>query len=116
MVFIKLLVVGSRNIKEFDLSGYIPKETELIISGGADGVDSIAEEYADNNKISKLILRPNYHKYGKAAPIKRNEVMVDIADAVLIIWDGISRGSMYTLKYAQKKNKTLNLITVKKEY
>ena len=49
-------------------------------------------------------------------PIKRNEVMVDIADAVLIIWDGISRGSMYTLKYAQKKNKTLNLITVKKEY
>ena len=41
----KLLIVGSRSIKNFDLSEYIPKETELIISGGATGIDSIAENY-----------------------------------------------------------------------
>ncbi len=72
-----------------------------------------AERYADTHGISKLILRPNYARFGRAAPLKRNEEMVDIADAVLVIWDGISRGSAYTLRYAQKKGKPLQIIMVK---
>ncbi len=107
----KLLIAGSRSIKDFDLSGYVPSEVDLIISGGADGVDSLAEEYADRYRISKLILRPKYDKYGKSAPLKRNEVMVDIADVVLIIWDGKSKGTMHTVKYAQSKNKPTTVIT-----
>ena len=106
----KVLIVGSRSIDEFELSGIVPKKAELIISGGAEGIDSIAEKYADQNRISKLILRPKYEKYGKAAPLKRNEAMVDIADVVLIIWDGVSRGAMHTLKYAQKRRKNIILI------
>ena len=112
MIFIKLLIAGSRSIKKFDLSELIPRDTELIISGGAESIDQIAERYADEHKISKLILRPKHDEYGKAAPIKRNETMVDIADTVLIIWDGSSRGAMHTLQYAQRKGKTVNLITV----
>ena len=48
----KLLVVGSRSIQDFDLSAYIPENTELLISGGAQGVDALAEQYADVRKIS----------------------------------------------------------------
>ena len=51
----KLLIIGSRCIESFDLSDFISKDTDLIISGGAKGVDSIAEKYADENNISKLI-------------------------------------------------------------
>ena len=104
------MIAGSRSIEDFDLSGYIPPETELIISGGAKGIDTVAEKYADEHKISKLIIRPKYDLYGKAAPIKRNEEMVDLADAVLIIWDGASHGTQYTAKYAKKKNKAVTLI------
>ena len=106
----KLLIVGSRSVKEFDLSKYIPPQTELIISGGASGVDSIAEKYADEHKISKLILRPRYDMYGRCAPLKRNESMVDVADTVLVVWDGISRGPKYTIDYAKRKNKTIKVI------
>ena len=109
----KLLIVGSRGITDFDLSEYIPSQTDLIISGGAKGVDTLAEAYADQHQISKLILRPKYHLYGKAAPIKRNEQMVDLADEVLIIWDGSSRGAQHTLNFAQKKNKPITLIEKK---
>ena len=108
----KILVVGSRNIEEFDLSPYIPKETTLIISGGAKGIDAIAEKYADEHKISKLILLPQYNLYGKSAPIKRNETMVNIADTVIIVWDGNSRGTKSTLQYSKKKNKNIILITI----
>ena len=106
----KLLIVGSRKIRSFDLSAHIPPQTDLIISGGASGIDTIAEKYADQHKISKLILRPKYDRYGKAAPLKRNEQMVDLADEILIIWDGISRGTQYTLNYVKKQNKPFILL------
>ena len=51
----KTLIIGSRSIKEFDLSPYIPAETEVIISGGASGIDKLAEQYADKNRISKYM-------------------------------------------------------------
>lgn len=108
----KILIAGSRNIDTFDLSPYVPKETTLIISGGAKGIDTIAEEYADKHKISKLILLPQYNLYGKSAPIKRNEMMVNIADTVIIVWDGYSRGTKSTLQYSKKKNKNIILITI----
>ena len=108
----KILIAGSRTIDMFDLSPYIPKEATLIISGGAPGIDTLAEKYADEHKISKLILLPQYNLYGKAAPIKRNQKMVDIADTVIIIWDGQSRGTKYTLQYVKKENKNVILITL----
>ena len=105
-----LLIVGSRSIKDFDLSPYVSSEVDTIISGGAGGVDSLAEEYADRHRLSKYIMRPRYDLYGRGAPLKRNEKMVALADAVLIIWDGRSKGTEYTLKYAQKKNKQVLLV------
>ncbi len=108
----KIMVAGSRSITEFDLSEYIPKNAELIISGGASGIDTLAEKFADKHRISKLVIYPNYKLYGKAAPLKRNEIMVDIADDILIIWDGKSRGTQYTVEYAKKKNKNVNIIII----
>ncbi len=108
----KVLVAGSRSIEDFDLNSCIPENTTLIISGGAVGIDKIAEKYADDNGISKMIIYPEYKKYGRAAPIKRNELMVDMADMILVIWDGKSKGSLYTINYANKKNKKLLVVKV----
>ncbi len=106
----KLLIAGSRTIKDFNLSEFVPKETELIISGGASGIDSLAESFADQQRISKLILRPKYDQYGRSSPLKRNEQMVNLADEILVIWDGKSRGAKYTIEYAKKSKKPLTII------
>ena len=111
----KLLIVGSRSIDNFDLSPYIQSDVDTIISGGASGIDTLAEQYADKFRISKYIIRPRYDLYGRAAPIKRNEQMVDMADAVLVIWDGISKGTKYTIKYAEKINKPIEIIYSQKQ-
>ena len=104
------MIAGSRSIQNFDLSAYIPENTDLIITGGAQGVDALAEQYADKHRISKLIIRPQYDVYGKAAPILRNKKMVEIADVVLVIWDGQSVGTKSTIQYAQKLQKELIVI------
>ena len=106
----KMLIVGSRSITDFDFSPYITADVDTIISGGAEGIDRLAEGYADEHRLSKFILRPQYDLYGRAAPLKRNERMVDIADMVLIVWDGCSKGTQYTLKYAQKTGKPICLV------
>ena len=110
----KILIAGSRNIVDFDLSEYIPDEVDLIITGGSCGVDSLAEKYADKHKISKLILRPDYKRYGKAAPLIRNKKMVEIADTAIIVWNGKSRGTKYTLECAKNLDKEIILINTDK--
>lgn len=107
----KLLIVGSRSIKKYALEKYIPDDTTMIITGGAKGIDALAEEYADKKHLSKLILRPQYNIYGKGAPLKRNEKMVEYCDKALIIWDGHSKGTEYTIRYANKSGKEVILIT-----
>jgi len=108
----KLMIAGSRSITDFDISPYIPAEADTIISGGAAGIDRLAEQYADAHRLSKYIIRPRYDLYGRAAPLRRNEQMVDMADAALIIWDGRSRGTMYTLEYARKREKRVTVVYV----
>ena len=108
----KLLVAGSRSISNFDLSPYISNNVDVIISGGAMGIDTLAEQYADLHRLSKYIIRPRYDLYGRAAPLWRNEQMIDIADAVLVIWAGYSRGTQYTIKYAKKVNKPLTVVKI----
>ncbi|MGM9936978.1 MAG: SLOG family protein [Candidatus Ornithomonoglobus sp.] len=106
----KLLIAGSRSIKEFDLSPYIPEDVDTIISGAANGIDALAEQYADKHRLSKIILRPDYRRYRRGAPLKRNDAMVEMADSVLVIWDGVSRGSKHTIDYAKKLNKKISII------
>ena len=106
----KLLIVGSRSIQKFDISPYVPADVDTIISGGADGIDQLAEQYADLHRFTKYIIRPRYDLFGRAAPLKRNQQMVDMADAVLVIWDGHSKGTQYTLNYAKKQNKAVTLV------
>ena len=106
----KLLIAGSRSITDFDLLPYINENIDTIISGGAKGIDQLAEEYADKHHLSKYILRPSYNLYGRAAPLKRNEMMVELADEILIVWDGCSNGTMHTIKYAEKSGKPTKII------
>ena len=110
----KLLIVGSRAITDFDISSFVPENVDLIITGGAAGIDTLAEKYADKMKISKLVLRPKYSVYKRSAPLKRNDFMVDICDEILAFWDGLSKGTKHTIAYAEKRGKPIRIITIQK--
>ncbi len=102
----KLIIAGSRDITDYDIllealdrSGYGRRITE-VISGGARGVDSLGERFADEYGIQNTQYLPLWEKYGKSAGYKRNILMAENADALLAIWDGKSKGTKHMIDIA----------------
>ena len=50
----KIAIAGSRTIDNIDISLYIPQNATLIISGGAKGIDALAEELEGKVKFGKV--------------------------------------------------------------
>lgn len=108
----RVAIVGSRNL-HVDIEKYIPENTTELISGGARGIDTLAEQWADRNNIPKLIIKPDYNKYGRSAPIRRNRTIVEAADFVLAIWDGKSRGTKFTIDYAKERDIPIQVVLIR---
>ena len=87
-------------------------EGDSIVSGGAPGPDSWAEEWAHKHKITVTVLRPNWAE-GRHAGLMRNTEIVRQADEVLAFWDGKSRGTKDTIRKAQDSGKHVQLFVAK---
>ena len=108
----KLAIIGSRSIKELNLSNYLPCGVSEIVSGGAIGPDRIAAEYARNNGIILVEFLPEYARYGQGATHKRNRQIAEYADEVLAFWDGRSTGTMRTVELFKSLGKKVTVITI----
>ena len=112
----KIAVIGSRNVTVDHLGEYLEEyleDCEEIVSGGAIGVDTIAANYAKENGLLLTVFLPEYGRYGRAAPILRNQKIVDYADQILAFWDGRSKGTRSVIKYAEKTGKPCKIIFCK---
>lgn len=93
----KFDIFGSRQIVGIDLDTLLPKEfTEQmteVVSGGAKGVDTCAREWAEKRGLPFREFLPDYARYKRGAPMKRNREIVEYCDFICFFWDGKSRGS-----------------------
>lgn len=105
---IRLGVVGSRDCTDYQL---IKKEIDyfnsrlpidLIVSGGARGVDSLAERWADENNVKKLIFYPDLSK-GKRGYAIRNQQIVDSSSHIIAFPSKKGKGTQITIGMARRK-------------
>ena len=108
----KIAVIGSRNIEPENTGDYLPKDISEIVSGGARGVDLKAREYAEEHNIKLTEFLPEYNRYKRGAPIKRNIQICEYSDKVLAIWDGKSRGTKFVIDYCKNNNISIEVIVV----
>jgi hypothetical protein len=96
----RLIIAGSRDLKIssdelfeiIDKFGILYQITE-IVSGCASGIDSDGEKFAEDYSIRLKHFPADWKKYGGLAGPRRNRQMAEYAEALLLIWDGKSRGS-----------------------
>lgn len=93
----RVAIVGSRGLSVTNLGKYLPEGVTEIVSGGARGIDTCAREYAIAHGIKLTEFLPEYEKYGRSAPLKRNITIIENADLVLAFWDGTSRGRKFVI-------------------
>lgn len=77
----KVAIVGSRSFDNYELLKHTIEKLDFsitqIISGGAKGADSLAEQCAEEFNIPIIIHKPDWAIYGKAAWIVRNKKIID---------------------------------------
>lgn len=104
----RIAIVGSRTFKRLELVAKfvrsLPYDT-VIVSGGAKGVDSTAENIAKHLGMKTDIYLPDYARYGKSAPMIRNSLIIENCDEVVAFWDGVSKGTKDSIDKAERLGK-----------
>lgn len=109
----KIAIIGTRKLTIDNLEEYLPQGTTEIISGGAKGIDTCANKLAAHLGLALTVIRPDYRRYGKGAPLKRNDEIIARADAVLAIWDGESTGTKYVIDECKRIGKPVTVVEIK---
>lgn len=84
------------------------------VCGLAEGVDTEGQHWASHAGVPVKTFRADWKKHGKAAGPIRNREMAQYADALLLIWDGTSRGSKNMKEEMLKLNKPVYEVVLKK--
>ncbi len=102
-------IVGGRDFDDYEqfkscVSGEKHK-FKSIVSGGARGVDSLAERYGREMGVPVKIYLPDWTKHGKSAGPIRNKQIIEAADCVIAFWDEKSPGTRSSIKIAEELKK-----------
>ena len=111
----RVAVVGSRGLMVDDLGKYLPDNVTEIVSSGAKGVDSCARLYARTHGIKLTEFLPEYEKFGRSAPLKRNITIIENADLVLAFWDGTSHGTKFVIDSCKKMGIPVRIFVTNQE-
>ncbi|MBO7231379.1 MAG: DUF2493 domain-containing protein [Bacteroidaceae bacterium] len=110
----RVIVAGSRSfynyrLMERELDKLFNENEEFagreikIISGRALGADTLATDYADNHKLTKILFPANWKRYPHIAGFLRNEDMLSVATHLVAFWDGMSNGTRHMIEIAKEK-------------
>lgn len=113
----RVAIVGHRRFKNYNVFRKIMGDwaskyglPNMIVSGGAPGVDTLAEQYAKEKQIPIMIWHAKWRRHGKAAGPIRNEKIVGACDHVVAFLHPKSRGTKNTVELAEKAGKPVTII------
>jgi hypothetical protein len=107
----RVIIAGGRDIRgvmanrlveaAISACGWDNEITE-VVHGNAVGIDTAADHVC-SERWPVIPVPAEWDKYGRSAGPIRNKKMADMADALIAIWDGNSRGTKNMIETAKKK-------------
>lgn len=85
---------------------------DILVSGGAKGVDEVAAQVARGRYIV-VTVEPAWDAHGKGAGHRRNAVICRMAERMVAIWDGSSRGTANAIETMRQLGKPVEVVEVK---
>lgn len=115
----KLAIVGTRNpgvtYQEWEkllLNKINPDGIQMVISGGAKGVDTFAKLFAARHHKPNMEFAPQYNVYGQYATLKRNTQIVKEATTVIAFPSPDSKGTFHAIREAQRMKKHVMIVPI----
>lgn len=118
-----LLIAGSRSFNNYELlkercDFFLQNQKGIIhiVSGGARGADTLAEQYARERGYKLHVFPADWNKYGNRAGYIRNEEMHEFIAkesckrGVICFWDGQSKGTAHNFELSKKYNNPLRIV------
>jgi hypothetical protein len=117
------LVVGSRSFDDYDflaakLDRLLKRQQKVVIvSGGAEGADSLAKRYAKEKGITYVEFPAEWDRYGKRAGYVRNRKMHEYISKMkkrgcVAFWDGESAGTKQNFALAKEFGNPCRVIDI----
>ena len=114
-------ITGSRKFKDITCieQAILEMKPRLLLTGGAAGADTIAENIAKKHGIPCKVFLPKFKTdtktpYHPRWYLERNKEIVDDCDVLLAFFAGEkSKGTEYTVKYAEKTGKPIKVFPKK---
>ena len=115
------MIVGSRSFSDY---AFLKKKMDyllslqngrvVIVSGGARGADSLAEQYAKEKGYETIIFHADW-SLGKGAGYIRNREMHEYLSrqkkrGVVAFWDGKSKGTQHSFSLAKEYKNPIKII------
>ena len=101
----RVAIVGSRDYPDLEaIDEYVAdlNDDDVVVSGGAPGVDSRAAEAARKRGLEVVEYPAQWDVFGRSAGFRRNHTIVDNADRVVAFQHNKSRGTQHTIDIARK--------------
>lgn len=112
----RVIIAGSRTGFRYSdverVMSKVPFEVTTVVSGGARGVDEFGKIWAMRQGIPIAEYIADWGKYGKAAGMYRNLEMAESADALVAIWDGVSKGTAHMIQTARRRGMQVQVFEI----
>jgi hypothetical protein len=104
---LRVIIAGGRDFNDYEklkkvCDRMLCGREWVIISGTARGADQLGEKYAREHGFEIERHPADWDKHGKSAGYRRNRKMADRANAVVVFWNGGSRGTGHMIDIAKE--------------
>lgn len=99
----------SEELKISDIGRFVPKNTTLLMLGTTSKLTILAKQFAAAHDMSSLFFTPDFERHGENANFERDKLMIQIADSVVVLWDGNDIETKLATDYAKSVGKRVKL-------
>ncbi|PRY29829.1 uncharacterized protein DUF2493 [Spirosoma oryzae] len=115
----KVIIAGTRTFNDYKLlndtclamlSQKMRTHNVSILCGGAKGADLLGYQWAQENRLPVHDFPADWRRHGRSAGHLRNAQMVEVADAAIFFWDGVSTGTAGCIELARFKGIRIKIV------